>query len=317
MKKRHLYLLTMACAGLLGRANAQCGWQSLGANDTNQIAFGIAEYNSLATDSKNNTYVAFYDENYWGAAVREFTGGQWVTVGNTNTICHGKSIWESIAVDKTGKPYMACQNYNKTLHCSVFGFNGTTWDTLGQSSFANPAQYISLATDKNGVPYVAYEDLVKADKLDVFSYNSGSMTWSPVGGSLAISPGQAQWVSLAFDTVNNIPYVAFECGDTIRKDKLVVYSFNGTGWVTVGGAADTNGISSDTATNISMAVDKNGHPYVSFNDASVAGLTVMTYNGTAWSTVSTASTLTGGPVAWTSIGVDSIDDIYVGYADNS
>ncbi len=306
----------MAFMGLMGNANAQCAWESLGPKDTNQIAFGIAEYTSVAVSpATKSTYVAFYDENYWGASVREYNAGQWSQVGS-HTIVRGKTLWESMAVDKSGTPYMACQNPNKTLHCSVFQWTGSAWDTLGQSSFTNPAQYISLATDKNGVPYVAYEDLGKSDKLDVFMYNSGTMAWTPVGGSLAISQGQAQYISLAFDTVNNIPYVAFEDGK--HGDKLMVYSYNGATWSTVGGIADTAGISSDTASWVSMSIDKNGHPYVAYSDASVTGgVSVMTYNGATWAAVGTASTTTGGPATYIGIGVDSVDNIYVAYADGS
>jgi len=316
--KKNIYLLSLAVVGLFGHSNAQCGFQSLGPNDTNQVAFGIAEYNALATDQKSGaTYVAFYDENYWGAAVREYVGGQWQQVG-TNVVCPGKSIWEAMTVDKHGTPYMACTNYKISTHPSVFMWTGTAWDTLDQAAFTGSAQYISLATDKNAVPYIAYEDLGKIDKLVVSSYNSGTSTWSYVGDTNGISGGQAQWVSLAIDTINNIPYVAYE--DRTHGDKLMVLSFNGTTWSVVGGTADTAGVSADTATNISMQVDKNGHPYVAFTDQSTTpagGLTVMTFNGTTWSAVGTASGATSGPVASNSLGVDSADNVYVAYVDNS
>jgi hypothetical protein len=327
MKRKHFYLLSLAFMGLMTRANAQCtSWTSVGPTDTNQIEFGggtSSTYNGIAVNPKNNNpYVVFRDANppggaYYGTSVREFVGGEWQYVGNGGFTA-GEGKFNSITFDKNGNGYVACQDAGLTLHCAVYAYVGGVWDTLpGQKAgFTEPAQYISITTDTNGVPYVAYEDLLHA-KLDVLMYNAGLGAWQPVGGSLGISPGQAQYESIAFDRVHNTPYVAFEDGS--NNDKLMVYSFNGATWSTVGGASYTTGITTDTVNWVSLAIDKNGVPFVGYEDYSAGeNVGLVTYNGTNWveDTAKRVDEL-GGPVNYVSIGVDSIDNVYMSYQDLS
>ncbi|HXP51771.1 MAG TPA: T9SS type A sorting domain-containing protein [Bacteroidia bacterium] len=323
MKRKQLYILSLAFLGLMGRADAQCGWLSLGTSDSNTISFGESVDESVAIDPTTNTpYIAYRDgNNFYGASVSKYVGGKWQLVGAPG-FTYGKpsnsaEIYdESFTINKAGVPYLACEDKGYANHCAVFWFNGTAWDTVpGQTaSFTTPVQFISLTTDTNGIPYVAYENL-GTSKLDVLMYNAGTQSWMPVGGSLGISPGQAQYISMAFDRVNNIPYVAFEDGK--HADKLMVYSFTSGAWAP---AADTAGLTTDTVNWISMTTDKSGHPYVAYEDFSDnKKLSVMTFNGTAWSadTTNSGTKLGTGGVNYTSIGVDASNNVYVAYEDFS
>ena len=307
-------------------ANAQCDWVSVGPADTNQIEFGGgtgSTYNALAINpANNNPYVVFRDAdapNYYGSSVREYVGGEWKYVGAAGFTA-GEGKFNAITFDKHGNPYVATQDAGYTLHCAVYYLNGGVWDTLtGQKAgFTHPAQYLSIATDTNGAPYVAFEDLSTV-KLDVLRYDDTTNVWKPVGGSLGISPGQAQYEAIAFDKVHNTPYVAFEDGS--NQDKLMVYSFNSSTntWSAVGGSTYTTGISADTVNWVSLAIDKNGTPFVAYEDFSNGqNLGMMTYNGTVWvvDTAGVGANL-GGPVNYNSIGVDSVDNVYVSYQDLS
>jgi hypothetical protein len=322
MKTKKIYLLSLAFAGIMGSAKAQgvggqCSWISLGPSDTNQIAFGEATYTSIAIDPTTNTpYVAYRDGgNYYAASVKKYVGGQWTQVGAPG-LSYNEAYYESITVDKHGNPYMACENKGYALSCVVYAYNAGVWDTLAgqKAAFTHPARYISLTTDTNGAPYVAYQN-IQTSKLNVLMYNGTK--WDSVGSSLNISPGQAQYTSIAFDRAHNIPYVAFEDGK--HGDKLMVYSYTGGKWSTVGGIADTAGITTDTVQWVSLTVDKNGNPFVSYDDfSSGQNLGVMMFNGTAWVADTAGRTANlGGPVNYTSIGVDASDNVYVAYQDLS
>ena len=318
--KKQLCLLSLAFVGLFSQANAQCNWKSLGPNDTDQIAFGQTEYNSLAFDPTNgNAYVGFWDENNYCGSVREFNGTQWIQVGPVS-ICPKKTTYTSVAVDNHSTPYFSCVNPNATSACWVWQYNKTTqmWDTLEPSSMKSSASYISLKIGKNSTPYVAFEDLGHGDKLDVMMWTG--KTWTPLGGSIGISKGQAQWVSMAIDTINDITYVAYEDGFNYptHHQRLMVMEYAAGAWSVVGGNADTAGVGVDTVAWTSLTLDKNGNPYVAYEDfGNGKGVSVMMYNGTTWSAVGTPSATTGGPVTYTSIGVDTASNVYVAYQDGS
>lgn len=82
-------------------------------------------------------------------------------------------------------------------------------------------------------------------------------------------------------------------------------------WVPVG----TTGFSDSSATGVSIAVDKNGIPYVVFSDAANGGkATVMKFDGTSWTAVGPKG-FSAGWVGSTSIAIDTNGTPYVGYAD--
>jgi hypothetical protein len=321
MKRKQLYLLSLAFIGLMGRVNAQCaspGWDPVGPNDsTNRISFGESEYEAIAIDPTTNTpYVAYRDgNNFYGTSVVKYVGGKWQQVGSTAFTYIGSSseVYDNaITVDKHGTPYVACEDKGVSNHCAVFKFNGTTWDTLpGQKAGFNiPCQFISITTDTNGVPYVAYEDL-GTTKVDVLMFNGSA--WVPVGG-LGVSKGQAQYVQIAMDRVHNIPYLAYEDGK--HSDKLMVEYYKAGAWTA---AADTAGLTTDTVNWVSMTTDKSGNVYVAYEDFSDAkNIGMMTWNGTSWTTDTTQrNKYLGGPVNYVSIGADASGNVYAAYEDLS
>jgi hypothetical protein len=63
---------------------------------------------------------------------------------------------------------------------------------------------------------------------------------------------------------------------------------------------------SGSASNISLAFDSQGFPWVAFADGSAGqNATVMSFNGSFWSLVGPAGTASTGAVLWTSLAIDS------------
>jgi hypothetical protein len=96
-----------------------------------------------------------------------------------------------------------------------------------------------------------------------------------------------------------------------------VKAFQGGSWATVpvGGELFSAGEASD----ITMAFDSTGTPYVAYSDYSLvptSAAVVMKYTGSTWVAVGTAGFSTGG-ASGTSIAISPTDQIYVAYSDGS
>ncbi len=109
-----------------------------------------------------------------------------------------------------------------------------------------------------------------------------AQSWIPVGNATGFSNTSAADQHLAIDS-NNVLYIAYQNTSGTPKN-TTVKKFNGTTWETVG----TTNFAANASTNSrnqSLMTDSNNVPYVafsSFGDASVRGIKVMKFNGTAW-----------------------------------
>jgi len=110
-----------------------------------------------------------------------------------------------------------------------------------------------------------------------------AQAWEPVGNETGFSDASAVDQHLAIDS-NNVIYIAYQNSNNTTIMNTTVKKFNGTTWETVG----TNNFAANASTNSrnqSLMIDSNNVPYVafsSFGDASVSGIKVMKFNGTAW-----------------------------------
>ncbi len=266
---------------------------------------GQVQYTSITIDRSGVPYVAYMDVNTanFRASVMKFADTGWVVVGDTG-FSQQQASFTSIAIDTTGKAI--CVAYLDDFGClglpTVMKYNGTSWVNVGAPRFdtANVA-YLSLAIS-GGVPYVAFPDGYDTQKATVMKFVDTS--WVPVG-SRGFSAQGVGMVSLAMN--NDTPYVAFT--DNANSRKATVMKYNGSSWINVGMA----GFSAGEADNITIAIDKNGTPYVIFEDATTAhlGATVMKYNGSSWVTVGTPGFTTGLDAQNTTIAIDKSGNPYV------
>jgi hypothetical protein len=124
----------------------------------------------------------------------------------------------------------------------------------------------SLAFSSSGQPYVAYWG---NPDLTVMKFNGTN--WVNVG-TPGFSSGYVDFISLAFNSVDSLPYLAYQ--DFGYSQKATVMKYNGTNWVDVGSA----GFSAGEADNTSLAFSPSGNPYVAYMDDGNSGkATVMEY----------------------------------------
>ena len=255
-------------------------------NGTSWVAIGSAGFTpgqtwfmTLALGKKDTPYVAFMDYSASTAftekaLVMKFKGTTWATVGVIYP-SNGAANYTSLAMDTSGKPYLAFQDFSQGGKASVVKLGGSLlspmWQPVGSLGFsAGNALFTSLALDKNNTPYVVYMYTVNAYKATVKKFTGSS--WVTVG-TAGFSPDSAFYTSIAIDS-SGTPYVVFQ--DDGHGGKVSVMKFDGSNWVAVG----TEGFSAGTSYYNSIAIARDGTPYVCFEDGGNGGkLTVMKAGG--------------------------------------
>ena len=230
----------------------------------------------------------------------------WQNVGNEG-LSAGLAVYTSLAFSSSGQPYLAFQDWGNSKKVSVMTFNGTNWVNVGSAGFsAGVASDESLAISPTGQPYVAYMDGMMGPAT-VMKFDGSS--WINVGIE-GFSAGEAAWISLAFNSIDGQPYVAFQ--DWGHSKMATVMKFDGTNWVNVGNA----GFSEAEADYTSLSFSLTGEPYVAYEDWGNSNkATVMKFDGTNWINVGNAG-FSVGEADCTSLALSPTDSHpYVAYLD--
>ena len=122
-----LMLLSTLVLTLLGVPGAWAAgsWQTVGTAGFS--AGGVAEI-SIALDSSDIPYVTYGDEGNSGkATVKKFdsVSGSWQTVGSAG-FSAGRAEYPSIALDSSGTPYVAYQDFGNSDKATVMKFAADT-----------------------------------------------------------------------------------------------------------------------------------------------------------------------------------------------
>ena len=90
--------------------------------------------------------------------VAQAAAKQWADVGSAG-FSAGTATNTSIAIDRSGTPYVVYQDYGNSYNATVMKYNGSSWVNVGSAGFSvGVAQYTSIAIDSSGTPYVVYQD---------------------------------------------------------------------------------------------------------------------------------------------------------------
>ncbi len=232
----------------------------------------------------------------------------WQQVGMAG-FSRGQADYISLAMDSSGVPYVAYQDWANGYKASVMRFNSanSSWEQVGVAGFSpGRAEYTNLAIDGSDTPYVAYADWANGYKASVMRFNGTS--WEQVGAA-GFSPGGANFPSLAIDS-SGTPYITYS--DSANSYKASVMKFSG-GWTQVGAA----GFSATGVDYTSLAIDSSGTPYVTYKENSNGyKASMMRFNGTSWEQVGAAG-FSAGSVSQTSVAIDSSGRAYVSYKDGA
>jgi hypothetical protein len=250
------------------------GWQPVGPKGFNG---STATEPTIAFDTNTNMPFVVYRDGVSKPVVQYYDGG-WSPLGNLSGLITNGIDYPTIAVDSTGAPYAAFEDFDNSQKVTVTKWANPNWVYVGGNPgiSTGAAFYINLALDKNNVPYVAYADLSNSTGV-VKKFSGGS--WSDVGP--AFSAVSVNAVSLALDS-SNVPYVAYT-EQSANKSSVKKYNSSTNSWDSVG----TQYISASQATRIVLALDGSNTPYIAFQDFSVGSvgnnpISVMKLSGGNW-----------------------------------
>jgi hypothetical protein len=148
--------------------------------------------------------------------------GTWELVGPQGLSTEGDANFESLAIDSSGKPYLAYQSTGLTVR----KWNGTDWDPLGGTNLFSPVSDPVLSLDSQNTPYVIFSDgqtgIARVKKWD-------GASWLAVGPD--VTPGMAMYLSIAV-YANDTPSAAFF--DVSGDGECGVKNFTSGAWVALG-----------------------------------------------------------------------------------
>lgn len=173
---------------------------------------------------------------------------QWTTVGSAGFSVH-KAIWTDIVLDSSNTPYVCYYDFSwPSISVSAQRYNGTSWDTVGNTRLFNNNIWnkITIAFNGNNTPLIGGSDF-NSKNLKVLKFNGSA--WDSVGSLTNTSVGVHS--ELVIDSNDNI-YIAYTNSSSSPTIPYVL-KFDGNTWDTVGSAI----VSSGFINNLSLAIDKN------------------------------------------------------------
>lgn len=251
---------------------ASSTWSTVG---TSGPSNGEAHYTFVAVGPDGAPNVAYADNAASDrASFQRYVGGAWTSLGAAGFTQAGASF-ESTAVAQDGTIYVAyCDgshvDASNVSKATVMRWDpgASTWSAVGEPGFsAQGAPNLILALDHFDTPWVAYYRYHQG--IVVMRFNG--TTWETIGGSATGADQPTvdteewrQWLSLAFDSTN-APYIAYQMYTNGRR--ATVRRFDGTAWNVVG----TKGFTPSSADYLSMVVDAQDIPWVTFRDGAYFG----------------------------------------------
>ena len=288
---------------------ATIAWQTVGKKG---FSDGLVNYTSLAFDKNGVPYLA-YTDGFGKATVMKYVSGTWTVVGKKD-FSDGRASYTSLAIDKDGVPYLAYSDGDdygggSDKKATVMKYDNNTWTVVGTKGFSDgEVMFTSLAIDKDGVPYLAYQDGFQGPAT-VMKYVSG--TWTVVG-TKGFSDDWVMGTSLAIDK-DGVPYLAYTDMNNSFEGPATVMKYNKYNdiWTVVG----KKDFSDDGARDLSLAIDKDGVPYVAYGDVTGVGkATVMKYVSGTWTVVGKKD-FSDGRASYTSLAIDKDGVPYLAYSD--
>jgi len=195
------------------------GWLDKGTAITSGIASDISlkVYNGEA-------FIAFRD---WDMAYRarvikrDAVWGTWAQYGSAPlTLADANSI--NLFIEPDGTLFTSFTETNNYNRVSVMKYAAGSWSYYGGTPVfsSDNCSNLSLASFL-GTPYAAYRDGGRGNSLTVARSKTG---WEIIGYN--ISPAQAEYVSLDFDTASQMPYVIFADESAGYKATVMRYTGN-------------------------------------------------------------------------------------------
>lgn len=167
-------------------------WERVGSG---HVTAGGGSWARITIDNNDVPYVSWVDFYAGGLMyVSKLVGDLWLKVGgqavSTDIAVY---YYQDVIVDNDGNVYLAyCSHQNQYL--TVFRYNGTEWELLGDNVADGPIKGVDVALDSQQNFYVSYADSNMESKMSVIKYDGEE--WSYVGQRAFSEAGSDSYQSL-------------------------------------------------------------------------------------------------------------------------
>ena len=167
-------------------------WERVG---TGHVTAGGGSWARITIDENDVPYVSWVDFYAGGLMyVSKLVGDLWVKVGG-QAVSDEIAVYyyQDVAVDRDGNVYLAyCAH--QTQYLTVFRYNGTEWELLGDNIADGPIKGLDVALDSQQNFYVSYSDSNMESKISVMKYDGEE--WDYVGQRAFSEAGSDSYQSL-------------------------------------------------------------------------------------------------------------------------
>ncbi len=167
-------------------------WERVG---TGHVTAGGGSWARITIDENDVPYVSWVDFYAGGLMyVSKLVGDLWVKLGG-QAVSDEIAVYyyQDVAVDSDGNVYLAyCAH--QTQYLTVFRYNGTQWELLGDNIADGPIKGLDVALDSQQNFYVSYSDSNMESKISVMKYDGEE--WDYVGQRAFSEAGSDSYQSL-------------------------------------------------------------------------------------------------------------------------
>lgn len=289
--KKIFILLVLCCFAILNSQQLRAQtWKDL---DNINSKY---QYVSLAVHPKSGEpYVAFSDsKNSDKASVLRFNGSAWVKVGKVG-FSAGSIRHPSLAFHpKSGELYITYQDMENGGTATVMHFNGNDWVRVGKD-FSDTVWGDNMTLAFNPVSAELCIAFNEGTEMTV-SYFDGTY-WRPLVGERDgyLTPSSFNRPNfLAFHPTSGEPYIAYTCNSNqeVLNGQITIKRFTAGKWEVVGTRFCPENLPNNSVIGLAFHPTSK-EPYVAYktgytdsnNFITDCKITVMRYNGTAWTNV--------------------------------
>ncbi|MDH3346738.1 MAG: BNR repeat-containing protein, partial [Desulfobulbaceae bacterium] len=276
----------------------------------------VGRYSSLVIDYVDHSHISYYDTDNGTIKYAKRVDTTWSTPEVVETVGSNYlfPLFTSISVDGTGTAHLIYgkQTGSRILDLQHAYWTGSAWSTTkvdsSQGGMEIGSTGTSIAIDEQGNFHICYIDRgnYRGNSAVKYAYGNGT-SWTisliDAGTSPATSVYEHIAPAIAVDGKGR-PHVAYAFSENYSVYALKYAYWNGTSW-------DIATVDTVSAADVSIALDSEATPHISYRDRGSNDLRYAYWDGNNWKPDKIYTT--GGAGYGSSIAIDSNNNPHISF----